>query len=143
MICTQPLIAVVDDDKGMRTATGRLLRAAHFDAETFPSAAEFLESLKTHQPACVLLDLDMPQLDGFAVLSRLAQAGIRLPVIIVTASDSDASRARALAGGASAYLLKPVDGQTLLDAIAAAISQPPAPTGSTAYSADSRHHPNR
>jgi two-component system response regulator FixJ len=141
MSSTRPLIAVVDDDQGMRTALRRLLSAANFDMETFPSGLDFLKSLQARQPDCVVLDMDMPQIDGLAVQERLTQAGIRLPVIVVTGRDSDATRARALAAGASAYLAKAVDGHTLLDAIAAAISQPPAPTGSAKTSAVNRHHP--
>ena len=120
-----PLIAIVDDDASMRTALRRFLRAASLDVEAFPSGAEFLESLKTHLPDCVVLDLHMPQLDGFAVLARLAEAGILLPVVVVTGQDSAANRARALAGGATAFLQKTADGQTLLDAITAAIAHPP------------------
>ena len=120
---TRLLIAVVDDDKGMRTAFGRLLRSAGLDVETFPSGAEFLESLHSHHPDCVILDIAMPGLDGLAVQARLTQASIRLPIVVVTAQDSAATRERALAGGASAYLPKPVDGQTLLDAIASAVAQ--------------------
>ncbi len=138
---TRPLVAVVDDDQRMRTALRRLLSAANFDAEAFPSGAEFLNSLQTRQPDCVVLDMDMPQLGGLAVQDQLTQAGFRLPVVVVTGSDSAATRAHALAAGASAYLAKPVDAQTLLDAIAAAISQPPAPTGSAENSTVSRHHP--
>lgn len=65
----------------------------------------------------------MPQLDGLAVQARLTQAGIRLPIVVVTAQDSAATRERALAGGASAYHPKPVDGETLLGAIASAIAR--------------------
>jgi FixJ family two-component response regulator len=83
----------------------------------------------------------MPQLTGFDVQARLTEARIRLPVIIITRCDRDANRVRALAAGASAYLSKPVDQQTLLDAIAAAISQPPAPASSAANPAVNRHHP--
>jgi FixJ family two-component response regulator len=121
----RPLIAVVDDDDSMRIALRRFLRAAKLDAETFPSGAQFLESLQTHQPDCVLLDLHMPDMDGFAVQARLAEMGIGLPVIFITACDSAKSRDRALASGASAYLPKPVDGQTLLDAVSTAIAHPP------------------
>jgi two-component system response regulator FixJ len=120
-----PLIAIVDDDESVRIALRRFLRSASFDVEAFPSGAEFLESLKTHQPDCVVLDLHMPQLDGFAVLARLAEAGIRLPVVVITGQDSAANRERALAGGATAFLQKLVDGQTLLDAITAAIAHLP------------------
>jgi two-component system response regulator FixJ len=93
--------------------------------ETFPSGAKFLESQQTHQPDCVVLDLHMPDLDGFAVQARLMEMGIGLPVVVITGRDSAESRERALASGASAYLPKPVDGQTLLDAITTAISHPP------------------
>ena len=116
------LIAVVDDEEAVRTALGRLLRSASLDVETFSSGAEFLESVKEHQPDCVVLDLHMPQVSGFAVQTRLAESGIRLPTVVITGYDAEATRARALAGGAAAYLRKPVDGQALLDAIAAAVS---------------------
>jgi FixJ family two-component response regulator len=116
------LVAVVDDDASVRTALGRLLRSASHDVETFSSGAEFLESVKEHQPDCVVLDLHMPQVSGFAVQSRLAELGIRLPTVVITGYDAEATRERALAGGAAAYLRKPVDGQALLDAIAAAVS---------------------
>jgi two-component system, LuxR family, response regulator FixJ len=115
----------VDDDEPVRIATRRLLRVAHFDVETFASGAAFLEWLKSHQPDCVVLDLHMPEMDGFAVQARLIEAGIYLPMVIVTADDNAETRERALAGGASAYFRKMVDGQTLLDAITTAIAHPP------------------
>ena len=116
---TRPLIAVVDDDQGMRTALRRLLSVANFDVETFSSGLDFFKSLQARQPDCVILDMDMPHLGGLALQERLTQSAIRLPVVVVTGSDSAATRARSLAAGASAYLTKPIDGRTLLDAIAA------------------------
>ena len=124
----RPLIAIVDDEKPIRIALQRLMRSANLDVETFPSGDEFLESLKTHQPDCVVLDLHMPCIDGFEVQSRLADARIRLSVVIITGHDSAETRERALAGGAAAYLRKPVDGQTLLDAITSAIAHTPETT---------------
>ena len=92
------------------------------DAEAFPSGDEFLASMQTRQPDCVVLDLHMPTTNGFDVLSRLAQSGMQVPVLTITGHDTPESRARSLAGGAAMYLLKPVDDVTLLDAIAAAIA---------------------
>jgi FixJ family two-component response regulator len=119
----RPRIAVVDDEEPVRKALQRLLRSAGMDVETFPCGLEFVESMRTHQPDCLVLDLHMPQLNGFEVQARLALSGARLPVVVITGHDTPESRARALAGGAAAYLLKPVDEKTLLDAIAAAIAQ--------------------
>ena len=122
---TQPLIAIVDDEEPVRKALTRLLRSAGLDVETFPSGVEFLESLSTRRPDCVVLDLHMPQVDGFAVQARLAEAGNRLPVVIITGHDSDETRDRAMAARPTAYLRKPVDDQTLLDAIELAIRHAP------------------
>ncbi|MCE9604917.1 MAG: response regulator [Planctomycetia bacterium] len=125
----RPLIAVVDDEKSVRIAVERLLRSANFDVETFPSGIELLEALKTHRPACVVLDLHMPHMDGFTVQTRLTEASIRLPMVVITGHDATETRERALAGGASAYLRKPMDDQTLLEAIANAIAQPSVTSG--------------
>lgn len=117
---------MVDDEEPIRIALRRLLRSADFDVATFCSGAEFLESMKGSRPDCVILDLHMPQLDGFAVLAQLAKSKGRLPVVVITGHDSDEARDRALGSGALAYLSKPVDDQTLLAAISAAILHGPA-----------------
>jgi CheY-like chemotaxis protein len=119
---TRPLIAVVDDEEPVRNAFRRLFRSTGHDVETFPSGADFLESLADHEPDCLLLDLHMPGMDGLEVLTRLALAGVRIPVVIVTGHDQPETRSRALAAGAAAYLLKPVDEETLLAAIASGLA---------------------
>jgi len=119
----RPRIAVVDDEEPVRKALQRLLRSAGMGVETFPSGAEFLDALPTREPDCLVLDLHMPGVNGFEVQSRLAQSGSRLPVVVITGHDTQESQARALAGGAAAYLSKPFDDRVLLDAIAAAIAQ--------------------
>jgi len=118
---SKPLIAVVDDEVSVRVALQRLIRSAGLDVKTFPSGTEVLEFMQTRQPDCIVLDLHMPGENGFEVQSRMAREGIRVPVVVITGHDTPESGARALAGGASAYLLKPVDDRILLDAIAAAI----------------------
>jgi len=113
----------VDDEPAVCRAFARLLRAARFDVETFDSGDAFLASLATRRPGCVVLDLHLPGKSGFDVQSTLSSDPIgRVPVIIITAHDSPEAQQRALAGGAAAYLRKPVDAQPLIDAIRAAMS---------------------
>ena len=119
---TRPLIAIVDDEEPVRKALTRLLRSAGFDVETFPSGVEFLESLPTRLPDCVVLDVHMPLMNGFEVQARLAESSVPVPVVIITGHDSTETRDRALAGRPMAYLSKPVNDQTLLDAIELALT---------------------
>jgi FixJ family two-component response regulator len=124
MCAAQSLIAVVDDEESVRKALRRLLRSAGYAVETFASGAEFLESVRDHAPACVVLDLHMPQVNGFEVQASLAQAGAQVPVVILTGHDTPESRERVMAQGAKGYLRKPVDDLALLATIDAAIHQP-------------------
>jgi FixJ family two-component response regulator len=125
------LIAIVDDEEPVRKALMRLMRSVGLSAETFASGPEFLKSLDTRLPDCVVLDLHMPHMNGFQVQAQLAQKYAALPVIIFTGHDLPQARERAMAGGASAFLRKPVLDRTLLDAISAATSsaQPGGPNG--------------
>ena len=116
------LIAVVDDEPSVRSSLARLLRSAEYEAATYPSGEEFLDSLKTGFPDCLILDLRMPGLDGFDVLARLARVGRRVPVIVLTSFPSPEVRRRALREGVTAFLEKPVDRSTLIDVIDMAIA---------------------
>ena len=116
------MIAIVDDERSVRVAIERLIRSAGLDVETFGSGGEFLESVKTRRPDCVVLDLHMPHVNGLEVQSQLTKWQPGMPVVVMTGHDTPEARARALDGGAAAYLLKPVDECVLLDAITAAIS---------------------
>lgn len=122
MIAATSLVAVVDDEEPVRRALARLIRSAGFDVDTFPGGDEFLETLSDHEPACIVLDLHMPKVNGLAVQSWLGKAGIRIPVIIVTGHDTPEAQEQALRGGAVAYFRKPVDGEALLGAIARAVA---------------------
>lgn len=119
----RPLIAVVDDEESVRKALTRLLRSSGLDVVTFPSGVELLESLAVRRPDCVVLDLHMPVMNGFEVQARLAKPGV--PVVIMTGHDSTETRERAMSGRPIAYLRKPVNDETLLDAIELALRQPP------------------
>jgi len=119
------LIAIVEDEEPIRKALRRLLRSAGMDVKSFPSGVEFLESLTNQWPDCVVLDLQMPVMNGFEVQARLAELRVSVPVVIITGHDSDETRALALAGFPVAYLRKPVNDQLLLDAIALALRRSP------------------
>jgi two-component system, LuxR family, response regulator FixJ len=121
---TPPHIAVVDDEEPVRKALMRLMRSAGLGVETFASGAEFVKSLATRLPDCVVLDLHMPHMNGFNVQAHLAGKYAAVPVIIVTGHDLPNAHERAMAGGASAFLRKRVLDRTLLDAISAATSRP-------------------
>lgn len=121
MIRQRPLIAVVDDEESVRKSLRRLLVASQLDATVFASGQEFLDSLGSGQPDCLVLDLQMPGLTGLEVQRVLSGARVRFPTIIITAHDEPESRARCLSAGAVAYLSKPLHDELLLEAIARAV----------------------
>jgi len=111
------VVYVIDDDESVRRAFGRLLRSVGLDAETFSSAEEFLDSPKQEEDACILIDIRMPGSSGFDLQQKLAASDIRIPVIVISASDDAQIRERARELGAVSFFRKPVDDQALLDAI--------------------------
>ena len=115
-------VAIVEDDESVRRALGRLLAASNLAAKSFGSGRAFLDSLSAWSPDCVVLDLHMPLMNGFEVQARLAKSSAPVPVVIITGHDSTETRDRALAGQPMAYLRKPVNDQTLLDAIELALT---------------------
>ena len=117
-----PLVAVVDDEESVRRALERLLRSAGFSVETFPGGAEFLLSLPEQLPACLVMDLHMPDLNGFDVQVLLEREGFRVPMVVITGHDTPETRTRVVGRGAKAYLRKPVDDKLLLAAINDAIA---------------------
>jgi len=115
------LVAVVDDEELVRRALTRLLCSAGLRVNAFASGQDFLALWRDEPPDCLVLDLNMPGLNGLDVQRCLQQWGRPLPTVIITAQDDPAIRAQCLAAGASAYLCKPLDRQTLLDAIGRAL----------------------
>ena len=115
------LIAIVEDDGLVRRAMERLLRAAGYRVALYASGAEFLESLKAGRPACVVLDLLMPDVNGFDVVAVLNCETSRIPVVVISGDNRAETIARATALGVAAIVTKPVDDTVLLDAIQAAI----------------------
>ena len=122
MTKSRSLIAVVDDERSVRVALQRLIRSSGMDVEIYPSGDQFLKAVETRPFACVVLDLHMPKMSGYEVLSRLAQLWIRIPALVMTGHDTPDARERALSTGAVAFLTKPIDERTLVDAIAKAVA---------------------
>ncbi len=117
------VIRVVDDDPSFRTAVSRFLRASGFAVRTFASAAEFLARPEIEVPGCVLLDLEMPQLDGLALQDELTASGNPLPVIFLTGRGDIPKTVRAMRRGAEDFLTKECSKEALLESIRRAVAR--------------------
>jgi len=110
-------VYVVDDDESIRRALGRLLRSAGYDALTFESAEEFLDSTPGLGEGCLVLDIRLPGMTGLDLQERLVSGGTRYAIVFMTAHDNPQWQERAKKAGAVAYLRKPFPEHSLLDAI--------------------------
>ena len=119
-----PKIAVVDDDESVRDALRSLLKSVGFKAEAFASAAELLNSGQLLDLACLILDVRMPGMSGIELQDRLIASHDGVPIIFISAHADEESRARALASGAIAFLVKPFSDEALLNAIEVAVHLP-------------------
>ncbi len=120
-----PWIAIVDDEAAIRRALLRLLRSAGLPARAYAGGAELQADLRgaTDLPFCAVLDLHMPGMSGFEIQAWLAGAAPQVRVIFATGQHSPDTHARAWQCEPVAYLLKPMDEQLLLDAVAAALAE--------------------
>ncbi len=119
-VCTDPeaqMVYLIDDNKSVRRAFELFFRSAGFEFQSFESAAGFLSGFKPGLNDILVLDLNMPGMNGIDLLKKLEQDGIHLPVIVVTAFDDPKSRAYCKEYGVLAYLRKPADGEALIDII--------------------------
>lgn len=112
-------VLVIEDDVETRLLLRRLLEAGGFSVDAVWSGEKGLEAALSGRFDCVVLDLMMPDIDGFAVIEKLraTPATRRLPIVVLTALDDDESLRRALALGADVYLQKPVNSQNLLESV--------------------------
>jgi len=112
--CDARVIAVVDDNEGFRDALHLFLRTFGFEVEAFASGKEFLRSGRLEAVGCVILDLAMPEMNGLEVQQHVAQRGLEIPIVFVTAHRDDYLGQRARATGALAVLRKPADDEELI-----------------------------
>jgi FixJ family two-component response regulator len=117
-----PHIAVVDDDVSFLRSMGRLLRSAGYEVETFGSARQFLSTVTSSLPQCLVLDVHMPEMTGLQLQDTLEAQGYCVPIILVTAYDTPQTREHARRAGSFGLLLKPFGKEDLLQAIQMAIT---------------------
>lgn len=123
------LIAFADDDAAVCQAMKRLMNTLGMAAETFASGTEFVDRVEaspSFRPDCVILDVEMPDLNGLQVQAHLARKLPAVPVIFLTAADESWIRKQALASGAVAFLTKPVDADRLIEILRTVLNTGPA-----------------
>ncbi len=108
------LISVVDDDESIRRTTRLLIESFGFRAVAFESAETFLQSGYLRDTSCLVVDVQMPGMNGLQLQSHLAASGCDIPIIFMTAYESQDSRQRAIRAGAAAFLSKPFGDEQLL-----------------------------
>jgi FixJ family two-component response regulator len=117
------LVYVVDDDLSMRKAVGRLVESEGYAFEMFTGAREFLARVPHTGPSCVILDLNMPGLNGLELQETLAQMGRTEQVIFITGGASVLTSVQAMKAGAVDYLPKPFRDEDLLRAVERALNR--------------------
>ena len=125
------VISIVDDDPLVREGLISLVRSAGFATQAFASAEEFLSLADHDNIACLILDVRLPGMSGLELQSQLTAtvSNHRTPVVFMTARDDEATRQRALKGGAVDFLCKPVRREALLSAVHLALQQNNGKTG--------------
>jgi len=117
-------IYVVDDDLSVREAVGRLIRSAGLGVKTFATAQEILANLAKEMPSCLVLDIQLPDLDGFELQDELARKDMPVPIIFLTGHGDIPMSVRAIKAGAVDFLTKPFNDEYLLEAIRDVIGRP-------------------
>ena len=133
MLRTAVTLFVVDDDASVRRSLTRLLRSAGWDVEEFATANAFLERAPSAEPGCVLLDVQMPGMNGLELQERMIEAGLFLPVVFLSGKGDIPMSVHAMKQGAVDFLVKPVEENVLFQAIDEAIKR-------QASEASIRHH---
>ena len=110
-------VYIIDDDESVCRALKTLLTTYDFVVKTFNSAKSFFDSVSNDDPGCLLLDIFMPGMDGWAVQKRIMDSGSKRIVIFISAENPDIVEDRALKSGAAGFFQKPVNGQMLVDLI--------------------------
>jgi FixJ family two-component response regulator len=118
-----PTVFIIDDDRGMRQAIQDLVESVGLRAEAFATGQDFLRKQLGSNPSCLVLDVRLPQLSGLDFQRHLAETGVQIPIIFITAHGDIPMSVKALKSGAVEFLTKPFRDQDLLDAIQQALQR--------------------
>jgi FixJ family two-component response regulator len=116
----------VDDDESVCRAIKRLVRSLGMEAEAFTSGRNFIElidAMPSFQPDCLVLDVQMPGMNGLDVQEELVSRSNPLPIVFITAHDEPGVRERALSAGALAFLRKPFNDEVFIKTLTAAVKR--------------------
>jgi FixJ family two-component response regulator len=118
-----PTVFVVDDDPSVRGSIQGLLKSASLRSESFGTAEEFLRRKQPDGPSCLVLDVNLPGVNGLDFQRQLADAGIQIPIIFITGHGDIPMTVKAMKSGAVEFLTKPFQDEDLLDAIRQALDR--------------------
>jgi FixJ family two-component response regulator len=118
-----PTVFVVDDDPSVRASIQGLLKSASLRSQSFETAEEFLRNKRPEGPSCLVLDVNLPGVNGLDFQRQLADAGIQIPIIFVTGHGDIPMTVKAMKSGAVEFLTKPFEDQDLLNAIQQALDR--------------------
>jgi FixJ family two-component response regulator len=120
---SRPIVFIVDDDVSVRESLTALIRFAGWPVAAFASAQAFLDYRRTPGPACLVLDVSLPDFDGLELQRRLSENRAELPIVFITGIGDIPTSVRAMKAGALEFLTKPFEDDVLLAAIANAIER--------------------
>jgi FixJ family two-component response regulator len=118
-----PTVFVIDDDDNVRASIQGLLKAVGLRSESFGTAEEFLRNQEPDGPRCLVLDVSLPGVGGLELQRKLADAGVRIPIIFLTGHGDIPMTVKAIKSGAVEFLTKPFDDDELLNAIQVALDR--------------------
>jgi FixJ family two-component response regulator len=122
-LAKSPTVFVIDDDAHVRASIEGLLKTAGLRSESFETAEEFLGSTRSDAPSCLILDVNLPGINGLDFQQQLNDAGLRIPIVFITGHGDIPMTVKAMKSGAVEFLTKPFDDQQLLGAIQQALAR--------------------
>ncbi len=117
MFSDKKWVYIVDDDGSVRHSLEFLMSTYGFAVKTFPCAEDFFSAVPNNAPGCLILDINLPGLNGWEVQQQLVKAGCQRPVIFITGGKYGDFKEKALKEGAVGFLQKPFNNQELLDLV--------------------------